>query len=148
MRKRDRGESRTTSLRSERYQSIVEHFEQIARAHVRSLTHVSNLSRIAKINQRTLSRAFRETRGVGPYRYLLGLRLNEVRHVLLSEDGTVTEAAMRFGFRELGKFGVLYRKAFGESPSQTKRHGKSAQVERLHEASHAPHSNAIPDIGL
>jgi AraC-like DNA-binding protein len=43
----------------------------------------------------------------------------------LSEEGTVTEAAMRFGFPELGKFGVLYRKAFGESPSETRRRAQS-----------------------
>jgi AraC-like DNA-binding protein len=44
-----------------------------------------------------------------------------VRRVLASEDVTVTQAAMRFGFRELGRFGVLYREAFGESPSETRR---------------------------
>jgi AraC-like DNA-binding protein len=32
---------------------------------------------------------------------------------------TVTEIATGFGFLELGRFSVEYRKAFGESPSQT-----------------------------
>jgi hypothetical protein len=32
---------------------------------------------------------------------------------------------MRFGFRELARFAVDYRAAFGESPSET-RHGNSA----------------------
>ena len=31
----------------------------------------------------------------------------------------VTEIATCFGFAELGRFSVEYRKAFGESPSQT-----------------------------
>jgi AraC-like DNA-binding protein len=40
----------------------------------------------------------------------------------LSADGdhaTVTEIATGFGFGELGRFSVEYRKVFGESPSQT-----------------------------
>ena len=81
---------------------------------------------MAEINQRTLSRAFREIRGTSPYCYLQYLRLSEVKRVLSQEGGSITEAAMRFGFRELGRFGVLYRKAFGERPSQTRQRGRSA----------------------
>jgi AraC-like DNA-binding protein len=32
---------------------------------------------------------------------------------------TVTEIATSFGFLELGRFSVEYRKVFGENPSQT-----------------------------
>jgi transcriptional regulator GlxA family with amidase domain len=114
-----------TTQRTQRYRQIVDHFEEVARANVGNFAHVADLSRIAGINQRTLSRAFREILGIGPYRYLQHLRLSEVKRVLLSEGGSVTQAAMRFGFRELGRFGVLYRRAFGESPSQTRRRGRS-----------------------
>ena len=113
----------------ERYQRIVEHFEEIARANINQYFHVADLSRIAGINQRTLSRAFREVHGVGPYRYLQYLRLSEVKRLLLSaEDRTITQVAMQYGFRELGKFGVLYRKIFGESPSETRRRKQSTQA--------------------
>jgi AraC-like DNA-binding protein len=50
------------------------------------------------------------------------LRLSQVRGALLSARGqlvTVTEIATDFGFGELGRFSVEYRKVFGESPSQT-----------------------------
>jgi len=113
----------------ERYQRIVEHFEEIARANINQYFHVADLSRIAGINQRTLSRAVRAVHGVGPYRYLQYLRLSEVKRLLLSaEDRTITQVAMQYGFRELGKFGVLYRKLFGESPSETRRRKQSAQA--------------------
>jgi AraC-like DNA-binding protein len=39
-----------------------------------------------------------------------------------SKRATVTEIATSFGFVELGRFSVEYRKAFGESPSQTLHH--------------------------
>ena len=107
--------------RIQRYRQIVNHFEQIARANVGTVVHVADMSRVAGVNQRTLSRAFREIHGIGPYRYLQHLRLSELKRVLFSEEITVTKAALRLGFVELGKLGVLYKKAFGESPSQTKR---------------------------
>jgi transcriptional regulator GlxA family with amidase domain len=80
----------------QRYKRIVEHFEEIARANINQYFHVADLSRIAGINQRTLSRAFREVHGVGPYRYLQYLRLSEVKRLLLSaaEDRTITQVAM------------------------------------------------------
>jgi transcriptional regulator GlxA family with amidase domain len=107
--------------RTQRYLRVVGHFQEVARANIRNFTNVVDLSRIAGVNQRTLSRAFREVCGTGPYRYLQHLRLSEVKRSLLSEEIMVTQAALQFGFVEVGKFGVLYRKAFGESPSETKR---------------------------
>ena len=40
-------------------------------------------------------------------------------------NGSVTDIAMRFGFRELGRFAGDYRARFGESPSETLRRGSS-----------------------
>jgi AraC family ethanolamine operon transcriptional activator len=70
-------------------------------------------------------RAFRAVRDTTPHRYLHALRLNGAREALLASDAdeeTVTRVALRFGFRELGRFAVEYRAAFGESPSETLRH--------------------------
>jgi AraC family ethanolamine operon transcriptional activator len=50
------------------------------------------------------------------------LRLSQARRALLCADAelvTVTEIATCFGFVELGRFSVEYRRMFGESPSQT-----------------------------
>jgi transcriptional regulator GlxA family with amidase domain len=134
------GGSITTERRSERYRQIVDRFEQVARANLEKPMYVSDLSRLLGVSQRTLSRAFREIRGIGPYRCLQYLRLSEVRRVLSSEEGTVTQAAMRFDFRELGRFGVLYRKAFGESPSDTKRRRRSMHAVSHHNAPPPPNN--------
>ena len=127
-----------TIQRTQRYRQIVDHFEEVARANSENFVHVEDLSRIAGINQRTLSRAFRKVRGTTPYRYLQHLRLTEVKRVLAREGGSVTRAAMRFGFRELGRFGVLYKKAFGESASQTRQRGRSMNAAPHHDAPHPP----------
>jgi AraC-like DNA-binding protein len=77
------------------------------------------------VSERTLRKAFRVTYGLSPCRHLRMLRLLRVRQALMSSRSyqvpTVTEIATRFGFAELGRFSVEYRKVFGESPSVTLR---------------------------
>jgi AraC family ethanolamine operon transcriptional activator len=71
---------------------------------------------------RTLDDAFRACLGVGPKRFILGIRLNKVRRLLGrpdSEATTVTSVATRFAFFHFGHFAQQYRRLFGESPSQT-----------------------------
>jgi transcriptional regulator GlxA family with amidase domain len=109
---------------AQRYQQMVEHFEDVALANVGRLTHIADLCRAAGLDQRTLLRAFRAIRGTTPSHHLRAARLAQVREALLSADareGTVTQFAMRFGFRELGRFAMDYRATFGESPSETLR---------------------------
>lgn len=109
---------------AQRYRQIVDQFEAIARANLGKLAHIRDLCRVLGVEQRTLLRAFRAIHGTTPHRYLQALRLAQAREALLSTDAgaeTVTQVAMRLGFRELGRFAVAYRAAFGESPSETLR---------------------------
>lgn len=114
------------------YPQIVEHFARIARANFGNVVGIDDLCRLARANPRTISRAFKVVHGTTPSRYLRELRLIEVRRVLLSgrNRASITQVAMRFGFRELGRFSALYRKKFEEAPSFTK---------NLSESRHEPH---------
>ena len=73
-----------------------------------------------------LERAFRDTFGVGPRRYLTLRRLAAVRRELLNRDAdvTVTEVATRWGFFHLGRFSQEYRLLYQEQPSETLRTGR------------------------
>ena len=102
--------------------ALVERAEQLALADLDQPLHIPALCHALAVSERTLRKAFHETYGVPPCRQLRMLRLSQARHALLSADGnlaTVTEIATGFGFVELGRFSVEYRKVFGESPSQT-----------------------------
>ena len=60
--------------------------------------------------------------GMSPKEYLSLRRMNMARHELREADSTattVTDIAMRYGFWELGRFAVGYRRLFGEAPSAT-----------------------------
>lgn len=104
---------------------LVEQAERLALAHLDEPLHVSALCQTLAVSERTLRKAFHKIHGLPPCRRLRMLRLAQARRALLSADSrriTVTEIATCFGFVELGRFSVEYRKMFGESPSQTLRH--------------------------
>ena len=101
---------------------LIERAEKLALADVDEPLHISALCGALAVSERTLRKAFHRTYGVPPCRHLRMLRLSQARRALLFADGnlvTVTEIATSFGFVELGRFSVEYRRAFGESPSQT-----------------------------
>jgi transcriptional regulator GlxA family with amidase domain len=121
----------TSSTRRRQANRLVQQVEALALASVDEPLHVSALCHVIGVSERTLRKAFHRVYGVPPCRHLRMLRLSSARRALLSADGTlakVTEIAMSFGFAELGRFSVEYKKAFGESPSQTLYHTPQARA--------------------
>ena len=106
---------------NDRYRQIIKWFEGAARAHVKEPVRIGDPCDQAGTTQRMLARALRAVHGTTPHRYLQACRLSEVPRVLASDPQvqTVTGVATQFGFRQLGRFAALYRKHFGESPSET-----------------------------
>ena len=76
---------------------------------------VLDLCRAADVSPATLYRAFQESFGVGPKRYLQIRSLSGVRHDLLTApaDSLVIEIANRWGFWHMGQFAADYRRQFG-----------------------------------
>jgi AraC-like DNA-binding protein len=104
--------------------NLVQRAEVLALADLDKSLHVATLAHTLAVSERTLRKAFKNTYGLSPCRHLRMLRLSRVRRALLSAHDqvvTVTEIATEFGFAELGRFSVEYRKVFGESPSVTLR---------------------------
>jgi AraC family ethanolamine operon transcriptional activator len=102
---------------------------------------VAALANILMVSERVLRRAFQDTHGLPPSRFLRRLRLSEARRALLSTQDrimTVTEIATLFGFAELGRFSVEYRAVFGESPSVTLRRASGSK---------SAHQKDLPRIG-
>ena len=86
---------------------------------------VPDLARVAGVSNRTLYRLFLDDQGLTPMQFVTAERLSAVRRVLLTADPhelTVTRAAVAHGFGHLGRFSILYRDTFGESPSHTLAH--------------------------
>jgi transcriptional regulator GlxA family with amidase domain len=112
-----------------RYRDIISRFEQAATAELPGTPTIANLCATLAVTHRSLLRAFKVALGTTPSSHLRTLRLKQARNALLSSGEpaeTVTEVAMRFGFRELGRLAADYRVAFGERPSDTLRRRKNA----------------------
>ena len=90
---------------------------------------IEKIASAAGTSRRTLHRTFQMVLDETPYSYVQKLRLNRIRHELISEAEaacTITSAAHRWGIPELGRFAAWYRELFGELPSQTiARHNQS-----------------------
>jgi AraC-like DNA-binding protein len=74
------------------------------------------------VPERSLRMCCAKFLGVSPARYLLLRRLNKTRSALRRANpsiATVAEVARNHQFLELGRFAVMYRTTFGESPSVT-----------------------------
>lgn len=86
---------------------------------------VADLVRATGMSSRSIQSGFKEDLHTTPIGYIRERRLDRVREALMSavpgEGLTVTDAAERWGFTHLGSFSMLYRKRYGESPSQTLR---------------------------
>lgn len=104
---------------------VVRRAEQYLEACGEPSVRIEALCTAACTSLSRLERAFRETFGVGPRRYLTLRRLAAVRRELLRRESrpSVTDVATRWGFFHLGRFGQDYKALFGENPSMTLRTG-------------------------
>jgi AraC-like DNA-binding protein len=92
-------------------------------AHADQPLTLADLVAISGVSGRTLFQHFRDFKGMSPMAYLRKVRFERARDDLQHGDGAprVTEVATRWGFAHLGRFSIGYRRAFGESPSETAR---------------------------
>jgi len=76
------------------------------------------------VTPRAVQYMFRRHLDSTPLRWLRELRVRRAHHDLVSADRahtTVTAIAARWGFAHTGRFAVLYRQTYGQSPHETLR---------------------------
>lgn len=104
---------------------VVQRAADLIEAHAAEPLTVEDIAAAVNVSVRALQDGFRSAFDTTPTNYLREVRLRKVHADLIAADPsavTVTDVAMRWGFLHLGRFSVLYRARFGESPSQTLRH--------------------------
>ena len=85
------------------------------------VVHISEMTSLTGVSERTLQDGFSRFRGKTPGQFARELRLDLVRHALMEQqdNDNVTKVALRFGFTHLGRFSRSYADRFGEYPSET-----------------------------
>jgi AraC-like DNA-binding protein len=103
--------------------AVVRQSLEYLEAHLREAITVADLARHVHMSVRAVQQAFREELDTTPMAYLRDRRLERARQELadaLASDGvTVTAVAEHWGFGHLSNFAALYRRRWGESPSDT-----------------------------
>lgn len=70
------------------------------------------------VSARQLERLFGKHLGTTPKKYMLGLRLERARALLVQTEMSVVEIALACGFENAGHFARVYRSAYGVSPAR------------------------------
>ena len=103
---------------------VMRRLEEVLRAGPERSLYMDDLCKAIGASYRTLHACCREQLGMSPKRYLMLRRMHLARRALSRGDPektSVTDIATDYGFWELGRFSVVYRSLFGESPLTTLR---------------------------
>ena len=102
---------------------LVNRAEEYMQAHLEKVISIFDLLRICNCSRCVLFSAFSTARGYTPMEFLTEQRLHRAHEKLLKArlEDSVTNIALDCGFNHLGRFSQLYRKRFGELPSETLR---------------------------
>ena len=103
--------------------NLVNRAEEYMQAHLEEGISIFDLLRICNCSRCVLFSAFSTARGYTPMEFLTEQRLHRAHEKLLKArlEDSVTNIALDCGFNHLGRFPQLYRKRFGELPSETLR---------------------------
>lgn len=83
---------------------------------------VNDVAAAVHLTPRAVQYLFRRQLDTTPTEYMRRVRLHRAHQDLLAGDrssATVTEIAQRWGFAHTGRFAVLYRQKYGQSPHAT-----------------------------
>jgi AraC-like DNA-binding protein len=106
----------------QRHANLMLQFEDVLAKHIDCPLQTAKFCETAGVSARILRLSCNEFLGISPGHYDRLRRLNLVRAALRHADPastSVSKTAIRHGFSELGRFAVLYRTIFGETPSAT-----------------------------
>lgn len=115
---------RTTTAR--RHYDLIRACERVVLAAGLNDIRIAEVSRRSGYSRRSLELIFRRGVGMTPGRWFMNIRLNNAMRELLAPkpDCSVTDVALRWGFRHLSRFADQYRRTFGELPGETLRRGR------------------------
>ena len=114
----------TSGFAQRRHATVMRRFWRVVEESAGQPIYVPEICSAIQVSDRTLRTCCHEHLGMSPKRYLLLRRMALARKSLCeaaSDETSVTDIAMRYGFWDLGRFATEYKALFDKSPSSTLR---------------------------
>lgn len=90
--------------------------ENFVRDNIAESISLDQMASVAQVSKRHFLRAFGESMGTTPHRFVLGLRIEEAKARLRTGTSSVTEIAFACGFTQPQHFSTTFRKLTGVTP--------------------------------
>lgn len=102
----------TGGLAPHRLRRVIDHAE----AHLGEPLRLADLAQIAKVSPKHFSRAFTQSMGLPPHRWVIEKRIAAARHLLRQADKPLSAIALECGFADQSHFTSLFRRHVGVPP--------------------------------
>ncbi len=112
-----RRESVTGGLAPGAMRRVLEHIKQNLSGRI----ELSGLARIAGLSQCHFARAFKQSVGAPPHRYVMSQRIEVAAGIIARTDAALSDVALEVGFCDQSHFTRLFSRALGESPRAYRR---------------------------
>jgi len=89
--------------------------------HLAEEVALASLAQLAQLSPFHFCRAFKQSFGVTPHRYLTSRRIERAKALLAERRLSVTEIGLEVGFSETSSFTAAFRKYTGETPTDYRR---------------------------
>ena len=77
---------------------------------------LAELARPLGLHPTSFCRAFKQSTGLSPHRYLLAQRINRAKEMMKDQNRTLTEIALDCGFSSSSQLSVVFKRIAGVSP--------------------------------
>lgn len=77
---------------------------------------LAEIARVAGMNPHYFSRAFRQSTGIPPHRYVINCRVEQAKRLLTDDELPLVEVGMSVGFQNQSHFTTLFHKLTGVTP--------------------------------
>jgi AraC family transcriptional regulator len=104
---------------------LVQRALKVIEAHLFEADVVLRLPELAGASASTLLRTFKKELGQGPSAYVRARRLDEAVLLLKSKRFTVSEVALRVGYKNFAAFSAAFRSRFGKQPREVRTEARS-----------------------
>ena len=103
---------------------IVETLEEIIRTHYRENLSIESIAKMMHFTPNYIGTVFKAEKKEGINHYLLKVRLEAAKRMLLSTELPINEIAMECGYENVTYFHTIFKKEFGMTPNEFRLQGR------------------------